>query len=122
VRAIEQGFFQEAIGRSAYQQLKRQESGDAVVVGVNRFTDDEPPPVMGGPDFHELAKRQRARLEETKQTRDAASVSSTLDGLKKAAGGTDALMPSILKAVKVRATLGEISDVLRDVWGVYRSG
>jgi methylmalonyl-CoA mutase N-terminal domain/subunit len=122
VRAIEQGFFQEAIGRSAYQQLKRQESGDAVVVGVNRFTDDEPPPVMGGPDFHELAKRQRARLEETKQTRDAASVSSTLDGLKKAAGGTDALMPSILDAVKARATLGEISDVLRDVWGVYRSG
>ena len=120
--AIEQGFFQEAIARSAYQQLKRQESGDAIVVGVNRFTDDEPPPVIGSPDFHELARRQQARLDKTKETRNAATVASTLDKLKAAAEGTDALMPPILEAVRARATLGEMSDVLRDVWGVYRSG
>ncbi len=120
--AIEQGFFQEAIARSAYQQLKRQESGDAIVVGVNRFTDDEPPPVIGSPDFHELARRQQARLDKTKETRNAASVASTLNKLKAAAEGTEALMPPILEAVRVRATLGEMSDVLRDVWGVYRSG
>jgi len=120
--AIEQGFFQEAIARSAYQQLKRQESGDAIVVGVNRFTDDEPPPVIGSPDFHELARRQQARLDKTRETRNAASVASTLNKLKAAAEGTEALMPPILEAVRVRATLGEMSDVLRDVWGVYRSG
>jgi len=121
-RAIEQGLFQDAIARSAYQQLKRQESGNTVVVGVNRFTDDEPPPVIRSPDYHELARRQQVRLEETRQTRDAASVASTLADLKKAAGGTEALMPPILEAVRARATLGEISDVLRDVWGVHRSG
>jgi len=121
-RAIEQGFFQDAIARSAYQQLKRQEAGDAVVVGVNRFTDDAPPPVIGSPDFAELARRQQARLEDTRRTRDAALVSSTLNDLKQAASGAGALMPPILEAVRARATLGEISDVLREVWGVYRPG
>ena len=121
-RAIEQGFFQDAIARSAYAQLKRQESGDAVVVGVNRFTDDAPRPVITSPDFHELAQRQQARLEETKRTRDGATVASTLDHLKNVAGGVEPLMPPILEAVRARATLGEISDVLRQVWGVYRPG
>ncbi len=121
-RAIEQGFFQEAIARSAYAQLKRQESGDTVVVGVNRFTDDASPPVVASVDFGELARRQQDRLEQTRLTRDAAAAGSTLADLKTAAGGTGALMPLILEAVRARATLGEISDVLRDVWGVYRPG
>ena len=69
-RAIERGFFQEAIARSAYALQRAQESGEMVVVGVNRFTDDSPPPVIEMPDFSALEAEQRARLAGVKQRRD----------------------------------------------------
>jgi methylmalonyl-CoA mutase N-terminal domain/subunit len=119
-RAIERGFFQEAIARSAYELQKRQESGEAVVVGVNRFTDDSPPPKIETPDYSALEAGQRARLEQARRRRDAAAVSLSLDALRRAAEGTAPLMPPILEAVRARATLGEISDTLRAVWGTYR--
>ena len=98
----------------------RQESGERVVVGVNRFTDDAPPPDIETPDFSALETRQRARLAEARARRDVAAVASTLAALRTAAEATTPLMPSILAAVRARATLGEISDSLRQVWGVYR--
>jgi methylmalonyl-CoA mutase N-terminal domain/subunit len=119
-RAIERGFFQEAIARSAYELQKRQESGEVVVVGVNRFTDDSPPPKIETPDYSALEAGQRARLEQARRRRDAAAVSLSLDALRRAAEGTAPLMPPILEAVRARATLGEISDTLRAVWGTYR--
>jgi methylmalonyl-CoA mutase N-terminal domain/subunit len=119
-KAIERGFFQEAIARSAYELQKRQESGEAVVVGVNRFTDDSPPPKIETPDYSALEAGQRARLEQARRRRDAAAVSLSLDALRRAAEGTAPLMPPILEAVRARATLGEISDTLRAVWGTYR--
>jgi methylmalonyl-CoA mutase, N-terminal domain len=119
-RAIERGYFQEAIARSAYALQQAQESGERVVVGVNRFTDDSPPPGIPTPDYSALEARQRARLAEARSRRDPVRVGGALAALRGAAAGTDPLMPPILDAVRARATLGEISDELRGVWGVYR--
>jgi methylmalonyl-CoA mutase N-terminal domain/subunit len=119
-RAIERGYFQEAIARSAYELQQAQESGERVVVGVNRFTDDSPPLRIETPDFSALERRQQARLAEARSRRDQAAVRRSLAALRTAAAGTDPLMPPILDAIRTRATLGEISDELRTVWGVYR--
>jgi methylmalonyl-CoA mutase, N-terminal domain len=119
-KAIERGFFQEAIAQSAWELQQRQESGDQVVVGVNRFTDDSPPPKIETPDFSALEADQKARLVSVKQRRDPAAVAAALSALRIAAEGTAPLVPPILNAVRARATLGEISDTLRAVWGVYR--
>jgi len=118
--AIERGFFQEAIARSAYEMQRAQESGALTVVGVNRFADDSPAPEIPRPDYSALAQRQRARLGEVKARRDGVVTKQRLGQLADAARGADALMPLILEAVRVRATLGEISDTLRAAWGVYR--
>jgi methylmalonyl-CoA mutase N-terminal domain/subunit len=119
-RAIEQGFFQEAIARSAYEVQQAQEAGKRTVVGVNRFIDDSPPMSIETPDFSALEAEQRKRLAAVKRGRDAKMVSAALDTITKAASGTVPLMPPIIIAVRARATLGEISDTLRAVWGVYR--
>jgi methylmalonyl-CoA mutase, N-terminal domain len=119
-RAIERGFFQEAIARSAYQLQKEQESGERVVVGVNRYTDDSPPLSIETPDFSTLESEQRARLAAVKRARNPTAVASALQSIQQAAAGTAPLMPPIIDAVRARATLGEISDTLRDAWGVYR--
>jgi len=118
--AVEQGHFQEAIARSAWAAQQRQEAGAQVVVGVNRFTDAEPPPVIAMPNFAELADRQRARLAAVRAARNAARVESALASVREAARKPEPLMPAIVDAVRSRATLGEISDVLRSVWGSYR--
>ena len=119
-RAIERGFFQEAIARSAYQLQMEQETGKRVVVGVNRFTDDSPPLSIESPDFSALESQQRARLAEIKRRRDPKVVEHALGAVRQAAAGVSALMPPIIDAVRARATLGEISDTFRSVWGVYR--
>ncbi len=119
-RAVERGWFQEAIARSAYAQQRAVERGEQVVVGVNRFTDDEPIPVVQAPAYAALAERQRARLAQARARRDDAAVAAALRDLEAAAAGPAPLMPPILSAVRARATLGEVSDALRRVWGVYR--
>jgi methylmalonyl-CoA mutase N-terminal domain/subunit len=119
--AIRKGFFQEAIARSAWELQQRQESGEVTVVGVNKFTDDSPPPVLERPDYSVLASRQRERLAAVKRARDPQTVNRTLEALSTAASGTDPLIPTIIDAVRARATLGEISDTLRRAWGVYRA-
>ncbi len=120
VAAVERGYFQEAIARSAWELQQAQERGDAVVVGVNRFTEPAPPPEMDLPDFTALARRQRERLAQARKQRDGAAVQRMLQSLGEAARDGGALMPLVLEAVRVRATLGEISDALRAVWGTYR--
>ncbi|MBK9548996.1 MAG: methylmalonyl-CoA mutase [Gemmatimonadetes bacterium] len=120
--AVEQGYFQEAIAGSAWAQQQAQESGEQTVVGVNRFTDDSAPPVIPTPDFGALAAEQGAKLAAVKAARDAAAVQSALAEVAHVAGTTDSLMPPIIAAVRARASIGEISDALRGVWGVYRPG
>jgi methylmalonyl-CoA mutase N-terminal domain/subunit len=119
-RAVERGWFQEAIARSAYAQQRAVENGAQVIVGVNRFTDDRPVPPVSAPDYSALARRQVDRVQAARDRRDGAKVTAALAALEQAAAGSEPVVPRILESVRVRATLGEISDRLRKVWGVYR--
>ena len=120
-RAVERGLFQEAIARSAYEAQRAIESGESVVVGVNEYGDDQEVPSVPAPDYTVLAEAQRRRVAEMRGQREAGRVARTLDALRAAARAPAApLMEPILDAVRARATVGEISDVLRGVWGVYR--
>jgi methylmalonyl-CoA mutase, N-terminal domain len=120
-RAIERGFFQEAIARSAYTQQRAVEAGEQVVVGVNKYADGSAAPSVPAPDYTSLAETQRRRLAEARDRRDAVRWRAALTTLENAAREPDApLMPAILDAVRARATVGEISDQLRAVWGVYQ--
>ncbi len=121
-RAIERGSFQQAIAQSAYQQQQEVERGERVVVGVNRFDDGSTAATAAQPDYQALAEGQRRRLAESRARRDSAAAKKALGALGAAARGTDALMPRVLDAVRARATLGEIADTLREVWGEYRPG
>jgi methylmalonyl-CoA mutase N-terminal domain/subunit len=129
-RAIEAGFYQEEIGRSAYEYQLRVERGESVIVGVNRFADGSEVPVVPAPDYSALERDQVARLAETRARRDAGRVAQALDTLGAAAdhyaradsAGRAPLMPLIVEAVRARASVGEISDALRERWGTYRPG
>jgi methylmalonyl-CoA mutase N-terminal domain/subunit len=118
--AIERGYFQESIAQSAWEMQQAQESGAQVVVGVNRFVEDEPAPALATPDYSALAARQKARLDAVRARRDGAAVQAALAALEAAAAGTGPLMPLIIDCVRARATIGEISDGFRRTWGLYR--
>ncbi|HEU4761319.1 MAG TPA: methylmalonyl-CoA mutase family protein, partial [Gemmatimonadales bacterium] len=86
----------------------------------NRFTDASVPPALSLPDFSALAEQQIDRLDRVRASRDSAAVRKHLEALRIAAAVADAsLMPTILECVRARATLGEMSDVLREAWGVF---
>lgn len=119
--AIEQGFFQREISRAAYRYQKEIDDEKRIIVGVNQYADPEEkvaiPILEMDPKGYE---RQAARLEQTRRERDNERVGSALNGLRQAARGTENLMPHILESVRSLATLGEIVDVLRQVFGVYK--
>ncbi len=120
LRAVETGMVQRMIAESAYREARRIESGEQVVVGVNRFQTDGAarPALLRVPP--EVVQRQKASLARVRLERDAARVRRALDGLQRAAAGADNVMPHILDAVRAYATIGEICDTLRQVFGVYR--
>jgi methylmalonyl-CoA mutase N-terminal domain/subunit len=96
------------------------EAEDRVVVGVNRFTDDEVvTPALQRID-PALEREQVARLQALRASRDEAVWAAALDRLEAVARGSDDIVPAMIEAVKAKATLGEISDRLREVWGEYR--
>jgi methylmalonyl-CoA mutase N-terminal domain/subunit len=120
VRAIERGFMQAEIEQAAYEYQKALEKEETVVVGVNRFTQEEeqrPPLLRVDP---EIGRRQAAKLAALRQRRDNERVQQTLSALENAARGTDNLIPLIIDAVEAYATLGEISDAMRRVFGEQR--
>ena len=120
VKAIERGYFQEAIARSAYEQQREIEDGKQVVVGVNEYVTGEPIPPIPAPDYSALAAAQRKRVAALRDNREAKTVKRALLALDQAARDSGApLMEPILDAVRARATLGEVSDVLRAAWGVH---
>jgi len=119
-RAIEQGIPQQAIADSAWRFQQQVEAGETVIVGVNRFATDEPPPDLETPDFSALEAEQVERLQAARARRDGTAVVTALATVREAAAGATPLMPPIIEAVRARATLGEISDVLRETWGTYR--
>jgi methylmalonyl-CoA mutase N-terminal domain/subunit len=120
VKAIEQGFVQQEIQDSAYAWQMTVEKNERVVVGLNKFQVKEGAPKGLLRVDPIVGEKQCAKLAATKAKRDNAAVAAALDALKKTAEGTDNLMPPILAAVRTYATLGEICDVLRGVFGEYR--
>jgi len=117
--AIEKGFIQREIQESAFRYQKAVETGDRVVVGINKFQTQEPPPLGLLKVNQAVQKQQIQRIIQLKQSRDNTKVLSCLARLKKTAEGQDNLMPPILEAVRAYATLGEICDTLRSVFGEY---
>ena len=120
IKAIESGYIQGEIGESAYQYQKEIENKKRIIVGLNQFQMEEEPLrdiLRIKPGVEQYQKEKLARV---KKERNNTKVKETLAVLKKAAQGTDNVVPPILEAVKVYATLGEISDTLREVFGEYR--
>ncbi len=120
IKAIEAGFFQREIAEAAYRYQRELDDKRRIMVGVNEYVADEPitiPILQMDPDGE---RRQLARLGELRRTRDNEKVLGTLAALREAAKGTANLMPPILDAVRAYATLGEITDVFREVFGVYQ--
>lgn len=119
VKAIETGYMQREIQDSAYDYQRQVEDGQRIVVGVNQFHIEEPAPqglLRVDPAVGEL---QKQKLQALRARRDNLAVQNVLDELEQAAQGDDNLMPIIFKAVKAYATLGEICDRLRNVFGEY---
>ncbi len=118
--AIEAGFFQQEIGDASYRHQLEVDTNDRYIVGVNRYATDETPgiPILEmDPNGYD---RQVARLEKLRLERDNEKVEQTLDALRAACAGTENTMPYIIEAAKAYATLGEITDVMREVFGEYR--
>ena len=122
IRAVEEGYPQKEIGESAYRHQREVEKGERFIVGVNAFKSESVTPIELLKIDDECAREQVERLQQVKAERDQAAVDAALTKVEAACRGTDNLMPPVLEAVKAYATLGEISDVFRKVWGQYREG
>jgi methylmalonyl-CoA mutase N-terminal domain/subunit len=122
VQCIQNGLIQKEIAREAYRHQQRVEAGDRVVVGVNKFSREEPE--LRQLELYEtdasLAVRQREDVARVKSARDHAQVARVLAAIRDAARGSDSLMPPIIEAVKAYASLGEICGVLREEFGTFR--
>ncbi len=119
VAAIEQSFYQDEIAQSAYEAQLAVESGEQIIVGVNKYEegDVEVPELLRVGD--EIRDQQSERLAALRARRDAAAWADALDRIERAARGDENLMPHVLHAVEQYATVGEISHRLRSVWGEY---
>jgi methylmalonyl-CoA mutase N-terminal domain/subunit len=120
VRAIEEGYIQREIQDAAYAYQLQVESGERVVVGLNKFQVEEGPPQGLLKVDPAVGEKQVAALRALKERRDGARVKAALRGIDAAARGSANLMPPILEAVRAYATLGEICDAMRAVFGEHR--
>jgi len=121
MRAIENGFIQNEIQDAAYAAQRRLENGEDIVVGVNKFQQDEEivlEPLTIDPAVEIERRRQ---LTELRQNRDQQKIAELKNRLEVAAKGDENLMPLFIEAVEHKMTLGEICNVLRGVWGEYRA-
>jgi methylmalonyl-CoA mutase N-terminal domain/subunit len=118
--AIEQGIIQREIQESAYRAQQRIDSGEDVVVGVNRFAVDAGIPIDVLAIDPEIERRQIARVRAVRAARDGASCRAAIDEVTAAARGSANLVPPIVRAVEAHATLGEISDAMRAVFGEHK--
>jgi len=119
-KAVE--FMKEEIHQAAYRFQLQVESGDRTVVGLNAFVEEGGEPTIQQPDFSTLEDAQKARLGSWKAERDEAVLLNSLEGIRSTARSRENLLPPMIEAAKNRATLGEISDVLREEWGSYDQG
>lgn len=119
LRSIENGFIDREIGDAAYRYQRECDRGERITVGVNRYGNDAPEKIQLLEMDSEGEKRHLARLAEVKRSRDGAAVELALRDLRSVALSDANLMLPIIRAVKSYATLGEVTDVLRDVWGEH---
>ena len=119
VRAIEQGFQKMEIERSAYEVALQIDNNERTIVGLNKFTIDEEEPYEPLRVDPAIGEQQAARLAELRARRSAGDVTTALDDLRRAAEGSDNVLYPMKTALKARATVGEVSDALRDVFGSY---
>ncbi len=119
IRAIELGYPQKEIAEAAYRYQQQLDRGDKIMVGVNKYQLEEEPPLGLLRISPEVERKQAQRVRERKQARNAAAVRAALATVKRAAADGTNLMPVIIDAVQQECSVGEISDVFRDVFGVY---
>jgi methylmalonyl-CoA mutase N-terminal domain/subunit len=120
VSAIEKGFIQDEIARSAYSFQKKVETGEKIIVGMNKFTSDDKNTTPGFRIDDSIRQVQTEKLENLKRRRDPAKVDKLLQILNDCASGDENIMPAVLEAVENKVTLGEIADTLREVYGEYK--
>jgi methylmalonyl-CoA mutase N-terminal domain/subunit len=120
IAAIKQNFFQKEIAKSAYNYQKKFENKDQIIVGVNAFQSNKPDDVDILKVSDEYHQKQVAKLDDVKKRRDNAEVEALLKKIEIAAKSTDNLIPHIFEAVKAYASVGEIIQALKNVFGVYR--
>jgi methylmalonyl-CoA mutase N-terminal domain/subunit len=120
VSAIEQGFQKTEIERSAYQVARQIDSGERVVVGVNRFILDEEEPYEPLRVDPAIERKQAERLAALRAGRDQAAVDAALEEIRAVARGAGNVLYPLKEALRMRATVGEVCHALRDVWGTYR--
>jgi len=119
VEAVERAYPQREIAESAYRFQQAVEAKEKIIVGVNDYMQENEPPIPILYIDGTTAERQVAQLEKLRRERDNVRVTRALDALRKAAAGTDNTMYPILECVRAYATLGEMCDALREVWGEY---
>ena len=119
IPAIESGFLQGEIADASFRYQQEVDAKRRIIVGVNEYETEEPVKIPLLAMDPEGERRHLERLHRVRRERDSSAVQATLAALRRAAGGSENLMPYILDAVKVYATLGEVSDTLRQVWGEY---
>lgn len=117
--AVRKGYFQKALAQGAYREQCAVESGEQVIVGVNRFQSDEPRPVPVFKLDPTAAERQIAKLQAVRARRDGAAVKKALARLRHDCAGGANVMPAVLECVKAYATVGEIGQVWRESFGEY---
>jgi methylmalonyl-CoA mutase, N-terminal domain len=120
IRALERGYVQQEIQNAAYEYQRAVDRGEATVVGMNRFTVEEEKPIPIQRIDEALERKQVERVRALRARRDPQPWKATLNSIEEAAGSGTNLMPRILQAVEASATVGEISDVLRRVFGEYK--
>ena len=111
---------QDEIEQAAYEYAKAVDQGEKVIVGVNKFVEDTSEPAEVFPIDPELQREQAERVKRTRAERDQAGVDAALEDVRAAARGTQNLLVPMKEALKRRATLGEVSDVLRAEFGVHQ--
>jgi methylmalonyl-CoA mutase N-terminal domain/subunit len=120
VNAIEQGFIQDEIARSAYEYQRQIETGEKIIVGVNKFQVLHEEPIPGFRIDDSIRDHQIQKLKELKGKRDKEKVTVCLEVVRQKATNNENLMPAVIEAVENYCTLGEISDELRGVFDEYK--
>ena len=120
--AVERGAIQRQIQESAYRDQQAVDGGERVVVGVNRFTDDTPVSIDGLRIDPAVERDQRERVRRVRAARNDTATRQALEAVARTARDGTNLVPPIIAAVEARATVGEIADTLRAVFGTYREG